>query len=215
MDGYVAKLPEICDARRALRRAGAGRRLPRDRPSRRPGARHAGADRRGRPRRHRHRHVRQDARRRMGGFVAAAQPIVDLLRQRARPYLFSNSLAPPVAAGSLKALEIAIARRRSARARSAIARAPLSRRAREGGLHAAAGRDADHPGDARRSAAGAGDGAGARRARRLCRRLLLSRRAEGRGAHPHPDVGGADARRTSTSRSPPSPTPARRAGASV
>jgi glycine C-acetyltransferase len=45
----------------------------------------------------------------MGGFVAAAQPIVDLLRQRARPYLFSNSLAPPVAAGALKALEIAIA----------------------------------------------------------------------------------------------------------
>lgn len=44
----------------------------------------------------------------MGGFVAAAQPIVDLLRQRARPYLFSNSLSPPVAAGALKALEIAI-----------------------------------------------------------------------------------------------------------
>jgi len=43
----------------------------------------------------------------MGGFIAAAQPIVDLLRQRARPYLFSNSLAPAVAAGSLKALEIA------------------------------------------------------------------------------------------------------------
>jgi glycine C-acetyltransferase len=44
----------------------------------------------------------------MGGFVAAGQPIVDLLRQRARPYLFSNSLAPPLAAGALKALEIAI-----------------------------------------------------------------------------------------------------------
>ncbi len=44
----------------------------------------------------------------MGGFVAAAQPIVALLRQRARPYLFSNSLAPPVAAGALKALEIAV-----------------------------------------------------------------------------------------------------------
>ncbi len=43
----------------------------------------------------------------MGGFVAAAQPIVDLLRQRARPYLFSNSLAPAVVAGSRKALEIA------------------------------------------------------------------------------------------------------------
>ncbi len=45
----------------------------------------------------------------MGGFVAAAEPVVDLLRQRARPYLFSNSLAPAVVAGSLKALEIAIA----------------------------------------------------------------------------------------------------------
>ena len=43
----------------------------------------------------------------MGGFIAASQPIIDLLRQRARPYLFSNSLAPAVAAGSLKAIEIA------------------------------------------------------------------------------------------------------------
>jgi glycine C-acetyltransferase len=43
----------------------------------------------------------------MGGFIVAAQPIIDLLRQRARPYLFSNSLAPVVAAGSLKAIEIA------------------------------------------------------------------------------------------------------------
>lgn len=43
----------------------------------------------------------------MGGFVAASQPIIDLLRQRARPYLFSNSLAPPVAAGSIEAIRIA------------------------------------------------------------------------------------------------------------
>lgn len=43
----------------------------------------------------------------MGGFVAASQPIIDLLRQRSRPYLFSNSLAPAVAAGSIKAIEIA------------------------------------------------------------------------------------------------------------
>ena len=43
----------------------------------------------------------------MGEFVAAAQPIIDLLRQRARPYLFSNSLAPAVAAGALKAIDIA------------------------------------------------------------------------------------------------------------
>jgi len=43
----------------------------------------------------------------MGGFIAANRKIVDLLRQRARPYLFSNSLAPPVVAGSLKAIAIA------------------------------------------------------------------------------------------------------------
>ncbi|MDQ4098618.1 MAG: glycine C-acetyltransferase, partial [Actinomycetota bacterium] len=44
-----------------------------------------------------------------GGYVAAHQEIVDLLRQRSRPYLFSNAVAPSVAAGSLKALEIAAA----------------------------------------------------------------------------------------------------------
>jgi len=43
----------------------------------------------------------------MGGFIAAAQPIIDLLRQRARPYLFSNALAPAVTAGSLKAIALA------------------------------------------------------------------------------------------------------------
>ena len=43
----------------------------------------------------------------MGGFIAGPQQAIDLLRQRARPYLFSNALAPAVAAGSLKALELA------------------------------------------------------------------------------------------------------------
>lgn len=41
-----------------------------------------------------------------GGFTASRKDIVDLLRQRSRPYLFSNSLAPPVVAAGLKALEI-------------------------------------------------------------------------------------------------------------
>jgi glycine C-acetyltransferase len=106
MDGYVARLPEIC-ARRALRGAGRGGRLPRHRPSRRSG--------RGSP-------ALTGANERvdivtgtfgktlggaMGGFIAGPQQVVDLLRQRARPYLFSNSLAPAVVAGSLKALEIA------------------------------------------------------------------------------------------------------------
>lgn len=41
-----------------------------------------------------------------GGFTSARQEIVDLLRQRSRPYLFSNTVAPPVVAASLRALEL-------------------------------------------------------------------------------------------------------------
>jgi len=41
-----------------------------------------------------------------GGYTAARKEIVDLLRQRSRPYLFSNSITPAVAAGSLRALEL-------------------------------------------------------------------------------------------------------------
>ncbi len=108
MDGYVAKLPEICDlaerygamvlvddchatghlgakGRGTPDLTGAGARV--DIVTGTFGKTLGGA---------------------MGGFVAAAQPVVDLLRQRARPYLFSNSLAPPIVAGSHKALEVAI-----------------------------------------------------------------------------------------------------------
>jgi glycine C-acetyltransferase len=41
-----------------------------------------------------------------GGYVSGRREIVELLRQRSRPYLFSNSLAPAVTAASLKALEL-------------------------------------------------------------------------------------------------------------
>jgi glycine C-acetyltransferase len=41
-----------------------------------------------------------------GGYVSGRREIVELLRQRARPYLFSNSLAPSVVAASLRALEL-------------------------------------------------------------------------------------------------------------
>jgi glycine C-acetyltransferase len=41
-----------------------------------------------------------------GGFVAGPRAVVDLLRQRARPYLFSNTLAPPIVGASLAALDL-------------------------------------------------------------------------------------------------------------
>ena len=41
-----------------------------------------------------------------GGFTAARQEIVDLLRQRSRPYLFSNTVAPPIVAASIACLDL-------------------------------------------------------------------------------------------------------------
>lgn len=41
-----------------------------------------------------------------GGYVSGRKPIIDLLRQRSRPYLFSNTLAPSIAAASLEVFKI-------------------------------------------------------------------------------------------------------------
>jgi glycine C-acetyltransferase len=41
-----------------------------------------------------------------GGYTSGRKKIIDLLRQRSRPYLFSNSVAPPIVAASLKVLEL-------------------------------------------------------------------------------------------------------------
>ena len=42
----------------------------------------------------------------LGGYIAGPQPVIDLLRQRARPYLFSNALPPAIVAAGLAALEL-------------------------------------------------------------------------------------------------------------
>ena len=42
----------------------------------------------------------------MGGFTAGRKEVIDMLRQRSRPYLFSNSLAPSIVGASLKALDM-------------------------------------------------------------------------------------------------------------
>ena len=41
-----------------------------------------------------------------GGYTSGRKEIVELLRQRSRPYLFSNTLAPSIAGGSMKVLEL-------------------------------------------------------------------------------------------------------------
>ncbi|WP_299413940.1 glycine C-acetyltransferase [uncultured Sulfitobacter sp.] len=42
----------------------------------------------------------------IGGYIAGPQPVIDLLRQRARPYLFSNSLPPSIVAAGITALDL-------------------------------------------------------------------------------------------------------------
>ncbi|HHT8911965.1 TPA: aminotransferase class I/II-fold pyridoxal phosphate-dependent enzyme, partial [Burkholderia cenocepacia] len=54
-----------------------------------------------------------------GGYVSGPAEVIALLRQRSRPYLFSNAVAPVVAAGSLRAIEIA---RESSEARATLQR---------------------------------------------------------------------------------------------
>src|SRR5690554_4618199 len=129
MDGFIAKLPEICDLAERHKAAvlidechatghlgekgrgtpaltGAGNRV--DIISGTFGKTLGGA---------------------MGGFVAGPQPVIDLLRQRARPYLFSNALPPSVAAGAIKAIEIAAKaddRRRRLQAHTTRFRSALS-----------------------------------------------------------------------------------------
>ena len=41
-----------------------------------------------------------------GGYIASSKPVIDMLRQKSRPYLFSNTLAPAITATSIKVLEM-------------------------------------------------------------------------------------------------------------
>ncbi|MBB3167653.1 glycine C-acetyltransferase [Simiduia aestuariiviva] len=64
-----------------------------------------------------------------GGFTSARKEVVELLRQRSRPYLFSNTVAPPVVAGAIKAMELVQddALRRQLKDNTAYFRAGLER----------------------------------------------------------------------------------------
>ena len=95
-----------------------------------------------------------------GGFIAAAKPIVDLLRQRSRPYLFSNALPPPIVGAALKAIDLAEQgddlRDRlfdnARRFRAAMAKAGFDLLARRASDHSGhAGRGEARPGAWRRS----------------------------------------------------------------
>jgi glycine C-acetyltransferase len=76
-----------------------------------------------------------------GGYISARAEIVELLRQRSRPYLFSNAVAPAVVAGSLAALDL-VAGSDEARARLRDNTATFRRRMSEEGFDILPG---EHP----------------------------------------------------------------------
>ncbi len=134
-----------------------------------------------------------------GGYTAGPREIVDLLRQRSRPYLFSNTLAPAIAAASLRVLELL----RGGEG------ALLRRRVRDNGEHfrremAALGFTlvpGAHPiipvmlGDA---ALADTDGRTRCSTRASTSSASPTRSCRRAGAHPHPDERRAHARTTST-----------------
>ena len=127
-----------------------------------------------------------------GGYTAGRKEIIDLLRQRSRPYLFSNSLAPSIAAASLEVLEL-LRWRRGRGAAPARARERRSFPARDDGLgfRPRAGTAPDHSGAAGRRGARHAHGRRAARRGHLRDRLLLPGGAQGQGAHSHADERGA------------------------
>jgi hypothetical protein len=91
---------------RQVRRPGHGRRFPRRGLHGRKRARHPRALRGHGPGGHHHRHPGQGFGRGLGRLHLGRKEIVEWLRQRSRPYLFSNTLAPVIAATSLAVLDL-------------------------------------------------------------------------------------------------------------
>ena len=126
MDGYIAHARRDLRPRREVRRAGDGRRLPRDRLRRHDGPRHARALRRHRAASTSSPHARQGARRRAAAASRRGRrEIVELLRQRSRPVpVLQHARAADRRPRSLAVLELLERERRAARAaRSANTRA--------------------------------------------------------------------------------------------
>ena len=128
-----------------------------------------------------------------GGFTAARRPIVEWLRQRSRPYLFSNSIPPVIAATTLRVLDL-VQDGEELRARLTENTQYFRRRMTDAGFDVVPGEHRDHARDAGRRAARGTVRRPSARSWRVCDRLFLSRRADGQGAHPHADVRGTRSR---------------------
>ena len=111
-----------------------------------------------------------------GGFTTGRQFIVDLLRQRSRPYLFSNTLPPPLVAAGIRVFEMLSS--------TTELRDKLERNTVYFRTQMTAGRTPDRPGHALRRAAGAEIRRPPAGGRHLRDRVFLPGRAERRGPNP-------------------------------
>ena len=130
-----------------------------------------------------------------GGYTSGRAEIVALLRQRSRPYLFSNSLAPPIAAASLAAIEL-LASSDDLRAQLRANTEDFRSRMTDLGVRHPGRGPPDRPGDVRRRRAGSALRGGVALRRGVRCRVLLPGRARGAGpirvqlsaVHTHADI---------------------------
>ena len=112
-----------------------------------------------------------------GGYTSGRKEIIDYLRQRSRPYLFSNTVAPPIAAGSVAALDLLT---RSTQLRDKL-------RDDRAWFHDNARFTSHHAGDARRRCSRSKIRRGDAGERGLCDRFQLSCGSDGES--PYSDAG--------------------------
>ena len=129
-----------------------------------------------------------------GGYVSGRGEIVAMLRQKARPYLFSNSLAPAIVAATLKALDL-VENSGELREQALRQRRALPEPHDRGRLRPAPGRARDRPGDVRRRRHGRQGGRRHAAQRRLRHGLQLPGGAQGRRPDPRPALRRAQRRR--------------------
>ena len=130
-----------------------------------------------------------------GGYTSGRKEIVDLLRQRSRPYLFSNSVAPPIVGSSIAAIELLES---STELRDKLMDNTQyfrdeDRRHRPGGF---ARRASDRSGHVRRRASRRKDGRITAAKRRVCYSVLLPRSAKRQGEDQNAGFSGPFKRRS-------------------
>ena len=130
-----------------------------------------------------------------GGYTSGRREFIDILRQRSRPYLFSNSVAPPIVAGVDQGDRSAVGVDRTAR-QAGTQHTLLPPGDHQGRIRCAAGRASDRADHALRRGAGQPDGRCAAQERRLRHRLLLPGRPRRACADPHADFRRPLARRS-------------------